>query len=112
MSQTHATHRTGRSGQAAIEWLAVVLVAVALLVVAATSGGSPQVDVSATRTVGVSAGDTLWEIASRHPITGLSTAQTVEVLAELNDVEGSLLTAGSSVIVPVEDADPRALALR
>ncbi len=111
MSQLHA-HRTGRSGHAAIEWLAVALIAIALLAVATLGGGAPHVETPATRTVSVSQGDTLWEIASNHPVAGLSTAEMVDVLTELNGLDGAFLTAGSSVIVPVEASHSEALALR
>jgi hypothetical protein len=54
----------------------------------------------ATETVRISGGDTLWSIASAHPVTGLDTAQTVDLIAELNHLDGFGLVAGDTVLVP------------
>jgi len=48
-------------------------------------------------------GDTLWTIARAHPVPGLTTAQSVEVIATLNDLETANIPAGVSVQVPDSD---------
>lgn len=53
-----------------------------------------------TSRVQVSEGDTLWSLARAHPIPEMTTAQTVTVLARLNDVEDGALTVGSVLLVP------------
>lgn len=48
----------------------------------------------------VQSGDTLWAIAEAHPISGLSTADTANVISEWNDLEGACLQAGELLLVP------------
>lgn len=61
---------------------------------------APQVAADRTTTVRVRTGETLWNLARSHPVTGLSTAQTVALIAELNQLEGRMLAAGTTVRVP------------
>ena len=63
---------------------------------------SPQVAPDRTTTVRVTAGETLWNLARSHPVTGLSTAQTVELIADLNQLEDRALAVGTAVRVPSE----------
>ena len=48
----------------------------------------------------VAEGDSLWSIASEHPIAGLETAQTVETMRSWNKLDSALLRAGAALIVP------------
>lgn len=48
----------------------------------------------------VRAGDTLWSIAEEHPISGLNTADTVNVITEWNDLDGACLHIGERLLVP------------
>jgi hypothetical protein len=59
----------------------------------------------ATETVRISSGDTLWSIASEHPVTGLDTAGTVDLIGEINDLDGSELVAGDTVLVPADGSN-------
>lgn len=77
------------------------LVAIVLLLVAGpvlSRSTSPQ-DV-ATTVVRVEQGDTVWTIASTHPVPGLSTAQNADLIARLNDLDTSALAAGVTLRVP------------
>ena len=53
-----------------------------------------------TRTVEVGAGDTLWEIASEVAAPG-ETRAMVQQIEELNALDGSALTVGQEIAVPV-----------
>lgn len=55
------------------------------------------------RVVCVCAGDTLWSLASSHPIEGLSTADTVEVIKGWNHLTTSCIAVGESLVVPSND---------
>lgn len=48
----------------------------------------------------VAPGDTLWDIASCHPIEGLSIQESVYWLMDQNDLSDALLTPGQIVVVP------------
>ncbi len=87
----------------------VAFVVLALYLAAAASGSVSTADLSATKTVRVVPGDTLWDVARRHPIQGLETASTVDVIARINDIPGHQLVEGQSIRVPVQ-ADASALA--
>jgi len=63
----------------------------------------------ATQARRVEPGDTLWSLASTHPVQGLDTMRTAELIAELNGIEDSGLTAGSVVLLPVRSDDELAM---
>lgn len=50
--------------------------------------------------VSVAQGESLWEISEAHPVAGLSTQQVVELIAQRNDLTGSLIQPGQSLLVP------------
>ncbi len=87
-----------------MEWAILsVTAAVLLLTAIAPLSGRARASV-ATETVRISSGDTLWSIASAHPVAGLDTAGTVDLIAELNDLDGFALVAGDTVLVPANAA--------
>lgn len=95
----------------AIEWLTLAAIA-GLLVGAVLLGAGKSHEVSTTTPVRVQGGDTLWSLATEHPVTGLSTAQTADLIAEINGLGGAhMLQAGSMISVPMEQDAP-ALAMR
>jgi len=107
------TLRRGRAGRAAGVLETAVLVAIALLLVAgllATSGKNHSV--TQTSRVKVDAGDTLWELAQQYPVPGLTTAQTVEVIADLNHVTPGGLPPHGTVVVPAGARNASAMASR
>lgn len=63
------------------------------------SGQSEEIPATAVR---VRESQTLWDLARVHPVDGLSTAQTVELIRSINDMEQSALTLGQVVYVPAE----------
>lgn len=99
MSKT-ASSRRDRLRISAFEAAVLAVIAFALIAAAMASGDAARPAATSTRTVKVAAGETLWELASTHPIAGLSTAQTVERIAELNGLSTHNVTAGQSLNVP------------
>lgn len=79
---------------------AIVVVVVACLFAAAWFSGRPAVPQTDTTPVQVEQGDTLWSLARQHRVDGMSTAQTVELLAQLNRVEGATIRVGDVIDVP------------
>ena len=91
LARTHALSRTER--------VLLVLLAIALVACALASRGIAPADVPTTH-VRVAPGDTLWSIAAQNAAPGLTTAQTADLIAKLNDLESSTLVAGAEIDVP------------
>ena len=51
-------------------------------------------------TVRVHAGDSLWSLAEEHPVDGLSTQETSDMIRSVNHLEHSSLDAGAHLKVP------------
>lgn len=54
----------------------------------------------ASETVEVEPGDSLWSLAEEHEVDGLSTQQVSDYIAEVNDLESSMLRPGQEILVP------------
>ena len=77
------------------------LIALGAVLIAVTLGaGSADVPKVSTMTVRVESGDTLWQLAKRHPVQGLTTEQTVELIVEHNQLAGATVQAGAQISVP------------
>lgn len=87
----------------AIGIIAVLSIMLAFTGVSSVLNGAARADAiaSANRTeVSVLPGDSLWSIAERHSIAGLSTEESVQVISEWNDLKSSMLVAGTTLTVP------------
>jgi len=80
--------------------IAVVFVLVVTLFAAAWLSGRSANAPATVRQVRVESGDTLWSLAEAHPAPGKSTAETVRLLVDLNDIDGSTVVAGTVLDVP------------
>ncbi len=106
------TGRTDRERRLSrLEWAILALTALALAAAALSAAPSSPTSGLPTTTVRVRSGDTLWSIASEHPVAGLETARTADLIAEMNNFEGAALREGSAILVPV-DASRDAVAMR
>jgi len=100
--------RGPRRGPAWVECAALIVIAVLLIGGVMLTSNPPDVHTSVLR-ISVGSGDTLWSIAKRHPVRGLTTSQTADLIARTNGTRVGRLEPGSSVLVPVEA--PRSLAV-
>ncbi|WP_102337458.1 LysM peptidoglycan-binding domain-containing protein [Collinsella provencensis] len=50
--------------------------------------------------VKIQPGESLWNLAETHPINGLNTSETVEVIKNWNGLSSSMLHPGESLVVP------------
>lgn len=100
------------STSASAETALLVLMVVALIAAVWLGSSSERHRSLETSSIRIEAGDTLWSIATAHPVPGLSTAQTAELLSDINKLEGAMLAAGSTVQVPVADDRAHAQARR
>jgi len=103
----HASHQVGRAHTAhqrsrfsAVEVLILCLCLVAVVVVGVRMMSiSAPTEVSTTQ-VRVRPTQTLWDLATAHPVPGLTTAQTVEHIKRINSLSTSQLAAGQTIQVP------------
>ena len=81
--------------------IAIVAVLLLLLILGAlATAGGPQSHVSNMRTIRVERGQTMWSIARSNPVPGLTTQQTVELIARTNNLECGAVAAQTSLRVP------------
>lgn len=92
-----------------VELVIIAVLTVAVLVGAAWQRQTARSDVR-TALVRVESGETLWSLAQSHPVEGLTTEQTADLIAEMNGVTGPI-HVGSELKVPSE-GDAAALAMR
>lgn len=50
--------------------------------------------------ISVQSGDTLWDIAEEHPVSDLSTSDTVALIRSWNNLSSSELSIGMDLLVP------------
>jgi LysM repeat protein len=98
------------AAHAVVEWAAVAVVGLTLLIAVASYAASGLPAEVATRPVKVEAGDTLWSIASAHPVAGLRTEETVDLIRRANGMDGSVVYVGQLIDVPHESASTPTLA--
>jgi LysM repeat protein len=111
MSNITEGRGTTRRSLSTAEKLALILLA-GVLVVCALASRSETPGAESTTSVRVVAGDTLWTIAEQNRVAELSTAQTVDLIAQLNGLDTSMLTPGRVLEIPAPEADATHLAAR
>ncbi|MHB8760837.1 MAG: LysM peptidoglycan-binding domain-containing protein [Coriobacteriia bacterium] len=92
--------------------VAALLVVTAAVLVASFALQPSSPGVSSWATVSVQQGGTLWGIARSHPVPGLSTAETIELIRAQNRLGSSTLYPGQSLRVPGVATDTLAVAHR
>ncbi len=92
-------------------WVVVVLCSL-MLACAISMSRQPLPEVSSTSRITVSSGQTLWTIARTHPVAGLDTAQTVEVIRRLNNLNDSSIAPGDVLDVPAHASSGSDFAMR
>lgn len=110
----HPAKRASRTTSRQVAWaeiVALALITAALIAALVVTSGRAHAKVPSERTR-VEAGQTLWTLASEHPVSGLTTEQTAELIASVNHIEGGGVTAGQSVLIPAGADEDFALACR
>lgn len=67
----------------------------------ASSASADALDGAATQTVVVRPGDSLWGIAEGSRVDGASTSEVVSWIEAANGLDGSALSVGQRIVVPV-----------
>lgn len=92
--------------------VAMLLVTTAVAVVASVALQPEQPIPHAWAQVTVTPGSTLWDIARAHPVSGLSTAETVRVICSQNALSSPAVMAGQVIAVPSDVSPDSTYALR
>lgn len=95
-----------------VESVLLVLLVVALAYAGYRAMVPTYARVESTATVRVTPEQTLWDLASRHRVPGATTAETIEIIKQVNGMTDSALRVGQTVQVPVSQADFTAMASR
>ena len=98
------THTSRLARICAVAGVAVMFLIVFVAGVSAFSSRADLVsqaasEVSWTET-SVREGDSLWSLAESHPIEGLSTQETADIIESYNSFDSVVLIAGDTILVP------------
>jgi hypothetical protein len=77
-----------------------LIIALLLVVGLVSTSGREAPVTSGSQSLKVHGGDTLWTLASQHPVKGMSTAEVVDMLAQSNGLAGYSLAPGQVITVP------------
>ena len=47
-------------------------------------------------------GDSLWDISEAHPVEGLTTSEVIDLIREENDLFGTVIQPGQTILVPAQ----------
>ena len=100
-----------RSRRLSIAEIVAMLVIVVLLMAGPVLSRTVSPSDVPTTVVSVGQGDNLWTIAAAHPVNGLTTAQTADLIVRLNNLESVTIAAGRTLEVP-SDTDSATVASR
>jgi len=113
-ADTRISRRAGRKHSRAIAWaeiVALVLIAVALVTATVITAHHPTNNVQSQR-VRIERGQSLWNLASQHPVSGLTTEQTAELIASLNHISDGSVATGATLRIPAPHTENLTVACR
>jgi len=87
--------------------IAILALIALLLVVATLSTRAPRTQPPMVSQIKVERGDTLWNLATAHPVKGMTTAQVIDLVAEINHLDGGLIRPDETILVPTAALDER-----
>ena len=100
-----------RSALATAAVIALVIASVIVAALAMLADPQPPAPTSWT-SVSVEPNASLWTLASAHPVEGLSTPETVQLIAQENGLATGMLQVGDTLLVPATSSCATALAQR
>ncbi|MDI6900363.1 MAG: LysM peptidoglycan-binding domain-containing protein [Anaerosomatales bacterium] len=102
----------GRTRLTVIETAILALAALALVAAAVGPSLARADELPGSATIKVSSNESLWTIAAGNPVDGLTTAQTVHLIKEMNGLEDSAVMDGQLLTVPSDGDTSAAMARR
>lgn len=104
-------HRRGANRIAHVV-LSLLLLATAVSIATSLATASDTPSATAWGSVSVQPALTLWDLATAHPIAGLSTAATVDLILAENNLSSTVIYPGQTLLVPVDGASQGLVAVR
>ncbi len=101
--------RTSALATAAV--IALVIASVSVAALAMLADPQPPAPTGWT-SVSVEPNASLWTLASAHPVEGLSTQETVQLIEQENGLTTGMLQVGDTLLVPATSSSATALAQR
>lgn len=92
--------------------LVVLLLAATATVFVSVTARDVRPQAAAWTGVSVQPSLTLWDLAAAHPVEGLSTAATVELIKAENHLTSATIYPGQTVLVPVQTGTEALVAAR
>jgi len=111
-SRCRARRRHADTGFAALSETLLLIVLTALLVVSVVATTRTSYTSVPSERTHVAAGESLWALAAGHPVAGLTTEKTADLIASMNGLADGRVEAGSVVRVPAQANSGLALACR
>lgn len=102
-SGSHSPRRAARGTGLSLLEVLVLAIVLALLIAGVVATRCANATAVHDASVRVERGQTLWGLAESHPVRGLSTAQTAELIAQLNNLGTKSLVAHTVVRVPASE---------
>jgi len=113
-ADTRVARCAGRRHSRTVAWaeiVALVLIAIALVAATVITAQHASASVPSQR-IRVESGQTLWTLAAQHPVAGLSTEQTADLIASSNHISDGRVAAGTTIRIPAHPSDNLVLACR
>jgi hypothetical protein len=108
------TRRAPHASSRSVAWaeiIALVIITAALIAALVITSDQAHANVPSKATR-VESGQSLWTLADQHPVAGLTTEQTAELIANINHIEGGRVAAGETIRIPICADEHLALACR
>jgi len=90
---------------------ALLVLTVIVVTISQAHEAAPPVP-AAWSEVAVAPGSSLWDLAAHHPVQGLSTRETVDLIQRTNSIDTAVIMVGQIVRVPGAESSGVAVALR
>jgi len=113
-TETRTARRASRKHPRAVAWaeiVALVLIALALVTATVVTAHHASASVVSER-IRIESGQTLWTLAAQHPVVGLSTEQTADMIASLNHISNGHVATGATICIPTKPSENLAVACR
>lgn len=100
-SQRDAPLRLTRRGRVVLAFVALIVVGLVAVLFASVAGADAPLSPQEVTVHTVSAGESLWQIASAATVAGDDVRDVMEQVMDLNGLAGSELAIGQQLVVPV-----------
>ena len=58
-------------------------------------------NISHYKTIDITTGDTLWEIAKEYKVDDFSTTEYISIIKNFNNMKGDIIKTGQQIVIPI-----------